>query len=355
MNQLQNKGFSVIELAVAVSVAATVAVGYLVWAKPENQNNAEKIAQTREKIDVIEQAIADFFVSESRLPCPADPLMRPNNTRATGSPSTDFGREAIALDVSGITCPTNIGLPPVMALGLEEDFAYDAWGRQFTYHVSQTLCGNDSADINPNEANSCTTQDFRDAEGELTVKDSAGADLTATAAYTLISHGADGVGAYLQSGVQISGSANENNDADTVYQYTVGDTSDFDLLIFRTKSQLGSLTLDPLGAVVSVNACNENSTTLASLSNTSSDTLNDGSTGIHQFQLSNSSTVKNSGSDLILGMLWGTQVMCIEYFTNIANSSIGWDGPACPGGGTFNTDDDTCICASGTWDGNCSL
>ncbi len=351
----QNLGFSIIELAVAISVAATVAVGYLVWAKPTNLNNAEKIATTRERMVSIEKAISNFYISESKLPCPADPLVRPDGSRASGSGNYDFAREANAVNLTNISCSLSSGMPPVITLGLDEEYGYDGWGQQFSYHISDALCGDDTDESDPTEATSCTAQDFSTGTADLIVENESAENLTTEAAYVLVSHGPDGIGGYLASGVAKGGADNENSDGDTTFQFTLTNSVNSDIISFKTKSQIGNIALDPIGTVVSVGACNENSTYLQNLSNTEIDVLDNSENGINQFKLSTDVQSKNSGSDLVLGLLWGIQILCIDYFGDLADAETGWDGPSCPGGGSFDTTNDVCLCATGTWDGDCTL
>lgn len=351
----KNRGFSIIELAVAISVAATVAVGYLVWAKPTNLNNAEKIATTRERMASIEKALSNFYISESKLPCPADPLVRPDGSRASGSGTYDYAREATTINLTNISCSLDSGMPPVITLGLDEEYGYDGWGQQFSYHISDALCGDDTDESDPTEAASCTAKDFSAGTADLTVENESGANLTTEAAYVLISHGPDGIGGYLTSGVVKGGTDNENSDGDTTFQFTLTNSVNSDIISFRTKSQIGNVALDPIGTVISVGACNENSTNLLALNNTQIDVLDNSQNGINQFKLSTDVQSKNSGSDLMLGLLWGIQILCIDYFGNVADAGTEWDGPSCPGGGSFDTTNNVCLCATGTWDGNCTL
>jgi hypothetical protein len=347
-----NKGFSVIELGIAVAFASTVAIGYLVWAKPGNETNAEKIALTKERVVAIEQALSDFYVQESRLPCPADPLMRPDNTRVSGQIASDFGRENMVLDVSGVTCPDKVGMPPVLSLGLEEEYAYDAWGRQFSYHVSGNLCGSDISEVNETEAAACTAKEFKESNGDLTVQNPNDEDLTEEAAYVLLSYGTQGVGGYLPSGQRLAGST-ENSNGDNIYKLTANTDENMNLVTFRTKAQLVSLTLDPLSTVISVSACNSNSETIESMTRNDSISLSDASTGLTQFQLSSGDLTRNTGNEMMVSMLMGIQEMCVEYFSNVADNELGWIGPKCPGGAEYKTALNICLCSSGTWDSDC--
>ena len=73
---------------------------------------------------------------------------------------------------------------PWRTLGLQENMSLDGWGRRFTYHVAPELVW------------SGTT-----SEGDIVLRDgdaatSGTSELTATAAYALISHGDNGHGAW---------------------------------------------------------------------------------------------------------------------------------------------------------------
>lgn len=399
------EGFGILELAVAISVAATIAVGYLIWAQPTNLTSSEKTQQTRQQLLEIDKALLEFRVQNGRLPCPSDPTMRPDNSKrlsngtilrhtdtpdvlGTTYPDDNFGRENFSVGTTGVICSTNVGAVPVLSLNLKQGDSYDAWGRQFTYHVADGICGDDTTSASATEADACTQKDYSDGTGNITVKDSASSTISTEEAYVLVSHGPDGTGAYLPSGKQLSGST-ENSNGDTTYQKTTVSANNMDLLIFHTKAQIDSLTLDPISTTVSVDACNQNRLNLAKIINNDSNSASTNTStkqfddNISQFKVTNSSaSVYNSGSELALNMLWAVQMICIEYFGNTADPTTGWNGPTCPGGtwdanaadfvdgvmsngssipnpgayiggGTFNTDNNTCICASGTWDGSC--
>jgi sugar lactone lactonase YvrE len=90
------------------------------------------------------------------------------------------------------------GAVPTRALKLPDDYMYDGWGKRFRYAVdpSATVAGSI-----PSMTLSCSP---------ITINDSTGAVRSAAAIYALISHGANGHGAYTSNGVTLNaGSVNQ--------------------------------------------------------------------------------------------------------------------------------------------------
>src|SRR4051812_17293414 len=77
------KGMSLVELAIVITIAAIIAVGYLSWMQPPVVTDAEKALATRNKMTVISKAIEAFRTKYNRLPCPADPALSIGTTHQT--------------------------------------------------------------------------------------------------------------------------------------------------------------------------------------------------------------------------------------------------------------------------------
>ncbi len=168
---MRRRGFSLVEIAVVLVMAALM-TGYVLKMKP-SASTENCTATTTIQLRDIQGAVGRFVTTNNRLPMPA--------SRILGVDDINYGREALAaaLDVtSGIT----MGALPFQALGLPASFAADCWGNKFTYAVTTTLT---------------TTGGYSPAGnvGAITVKANAANNLTTTAAYVALSHGADGVGA----------------------------------------------------------------------------------------------------------------------------------------------------------------
>jgi hypothetical protein len=96
---------------------------------------------------------------------------------------------------------------PTRALKLSDDYMYDGWGRRFRYAVDPTVTK--SAALPATQ--SCTSPVTPDASA-ITVNDATGATRTTAGAYALISHGANGHGAYTSNGVTLNAGGTSANE-----------------------------------------------------------------------------------------------------------------------------------------------
>lgn len=137
---------------------------------------------------------------------------------------------------------------PWRTLGLQEELSFDGWRQRLGYHVSAPLTTAGSASL-----------------GDLSVRDGAVSvpgttQLTAVAAFVVISHGENGLGAWLPSGQRkttagIPTHEAENTDGaepfvDKAQSQATGDEFD-DLVIWREKGALAQAA----GAVFSGSIC----------------------------------------------------------------------------------------------------
>lgn len=360
---LRRAGFSLIELSVIISLAATLAVGFLVWTTPPGISNAAKNVATLRKMDDIANAMEAFRVYHGRLPCPADPYIREDNTRLAGAPTdlyvNNFGTEDLNNSPSenaavGIDCPNSIGSIPVSALGLSSNYTYDAWNRRFLYHVSDTLCGTsiasgESGNVTRKQKG-CSSNDYLTNSGNLIIHNEAGISLTDSAAYVVVSYGENGYGARLPSGevavesTDTSEIENYNNNA-TYIERNISNNFD-DLLLYRSKSQIEQLTTKKDALLLSKTKCRANSTAIENLNTTTLNTLANNFTTYQQGSL-------NSGDQVALGILLSVQEICIEYYGADNNGVALWGGPKCPATAHYSTELRSCECPTGNWDNCC--
>lgn len=372
---LKNKGFSLIELSVLLTVVATITVGYLNYIQPPTLTSAEKSIETLEKMRIIIQAIDTFRVQKERLPCPADGAVRVDNTRNAGEavppgpPSGypwSFGEEMMASD--DLDCEIPYGVIPTRALNLRSDFMYDGWGRRFTYRVSTILCN----DI-PALEEGCTSKEYRDESGggsDLTITDEVPADITTAGAYVLLSHGSNGFGGYLPSGARLSvtgGSANEDENADdditfvkAPYNPTAGASYFDDIVMYRTKDHIEAIVTDLLTPLVSQEDCSDNTALIGNLYPEEAEDLShkirstrkdDQGDPVCDTGVDSTAGCYNTGDEAIIGYMMALQEACDTY-TSISIT------PLCPGGeattvnnGSFFNSDGNCECPSGDWSG----
>lgn len=324
---LGQRGMSLLELSIIITVAAIIAVGYLSWTNPSAITDAEKALVTRDRMMVISKAIETFRIKNNRLPCPAMGQLNQNNvnnsmgigaiiptkddTDMTANPLVlnrfDYDDEALSITASGgVDCPQPLGVVPTRALSLSNDMMLDGWGRKIVYHVNANFCGSDTASAQQLTLG-CTPRSYAilptdTAAGApnnyavgynvakdlvVTAKDEAGVAIPtegtlgagAAAAYVLLSHGADGYYGYMPSGTKMAVSTNpdemENGNEDLTYikrpisiSSTLTDRYD-DILIFRTKAQIDSTVIDVTTPLVSKAECAANASATAGIAATS--------------------------------------------------------------------------------------
>ena len=373
------KAFSLIELAVIISIAAAATVGFLAWTQPSGITDSRKVIETHAKLEKIADAIKKFRVENGRLPCPADPYMRSDNTRSSAGGTdhypNDFGEEDLdnlqtqinGQTTLGVDCHDTQGAVPVIALGLGRDYINDGWKRRFTYKVSDNICGADAGTEVISDVLSaregCSTIDYNDSIGDMSVTTSGGSQtLTDMAAYAVISHGANGHGAFLPSGTKIANSSNsdeaENSDGDNIFVKD-NQTSVFDdIVYFRTKIQIERLTDARNIEQISVADCEENSQAIAQITTAQTDAM---STHITTYEIDSDS---NLGEDVVMGLLNSIQSICVQYYGATAAVIDGetWSGAQCPGNNNPGTNGTTyyeplgiCTCEDGAWDGGCTM
>ncbi|MDB2414400.1 prepilin-type N-terminal cleavage/methylation domain-containing protein [Rickettsiales bacterium] len=371
----QQGGFSLIELSVVISVAATIAVGYLAWTRPNTTSDAVNSIETQRKISEIASAIEAFRVQRNRLPCPANKLLREDNTMASSTNfyDNDYGTEDLdtssstinSLTTYGVDCPNSLGSVPAKSLGLDASYMYDGWGRRFTYHVSDTLCGTD-LNVTGNytqamsELEGCTELDYANNAGNITVNNPSGT-ITKGAAYVVVSHGSNGKGAYLASGAQLAndGGANEqeNGDADTTYYKADYSSAYDDIIYFRTKQQIESVTSTKGSYLLTAAECNANSQMLR---NFTAAEFVDMRAQITSQQLGSGDYIENKGDAVALSLMLAMQKVCVKYYGLVTGVTSGWNGPRCPGvsadnSSTYHAPTGSCSCAANNWDGSCAV
>ncbi|MBN8531248.1 MAG: prepilin-type N-terminal cleavage/methylation domain-containing protein [Alphaproteobacteria bacterium] len=178
-------GYTLIELAIVVAVLGIMlGFGLQIYTK---KTEATRLKSTQEKLDVIEQALADHVLINGFLPCPANPGFADNAPNFGVSTPSDANGDC----TSGLLTDST-GMVPTRTLLLGDEYSFDGWGRRFTYRVAGRLASlNGFAD--------------RNNRGDISVTDMVGNELTGIsvtppenfgAAYVVISHGQNGRGAW---------------------------------------------------------------------------------------------------------------------------------------------------------------
>lgn len=233
------RGFSLVELAVALVVVALVLGGLLTLTAAHGA--AQRVRDTERMLAQAREALLGFAAANGRLPCPAQP------TLAAGAPGAGVERPPTATGCTG----GPVGVLPWATLGLPE---LDAWGRRFTYRVS--ALHSRTVIVRPPTLFGCATPPpvaptqaafALCSPGDNLVRVSAaGAALVNDAPAVLVSHGANGFGAFLPSGAALAASADvdeqENGDNDNVAVQRTP-TANFDDLVLWLPSSLLAQTM----------------------------------------------------------------------------------------------------------------
>lgn len=281
MKYSKNQAFTILELTIVLAIIA-IMLGNMMIVNTE-KDDAAMINETNLKMDRIEKAMADYLSYYSAIPCPAILIVGPwtanfgvanvystfptycsDNTVSTlGAASSPWYAS------SGI----ELGSVPTKALQLPDNYAFDAWGRRFTYVMVQ-YCNQSTSPYLPtmtgylaNPTNYYPYQGFLSAYcGESAgnyvtiLNKTGGTTIASNAVFVLVSHGKNGHGAYSYDGTVRINSANAGTDEIVNAQFTnagatslntrtfiqrplqmttIGSTGYFDDIVrFKTRQQL---------------------------------------------------------------------------------------------------------------------
>jgi NHL repeat len=175
------QGFTLIQISILLVVASLVLVTVLPSTQAKLNNNNASIT----KMNAILTALRGYEATYGNLPCPADASMPISSTfygvPIPGGQTTNcWAPTSPVANFIDFTNKVAIGMVPVRALGLSNDYALDAFGRDITYAVDT------NATVLGWAASTLT--------GQIAVNDG-GTNNTSVVA--LISHGPDGHGAWL--------------------------------------------------------------------------------------------------------------------------------------------------------------
>ena len=208
-----SRGFSLIEIAVVLLIV-TLVVGSVVQFLI-TQVTAARVTGTRNKQDAIKAALITFIARNNRLPCPAIATI-PDGAPGEGAEDTTVDCTATVRFPAAAPFTVATGAVPWVSLGLSHEGALDGYGNRFTYQVAIAAT---SASLNP--------QTVSGIKGAITLHN-AGlgvlgspptvptgnqiSDCTPTgsaynpckAVVVVVSHGANGYGAFTGAGRQIT-------------------------------------------------------------------------------------------------------------------------------------------------------
>lgn len=223
------KGFSLVELAIVITIiGVTIGSGLTVLSE---YSKVSKIKQTKTRIQEIMEAIDDYADEYGYLPCPAD------STATFGSAALGVGTFTTACDTEtlngGGASPLLMGAVPTANLNLYPSMALDGWGRRLTYIIRENI------------ADTASGEGLDASDIDIDLRDYTGSSTYSNIAVIVMSHGANGYGAYLGRGgssrIDPTGGITQednNNDETTYFHSSVSVAGFDDILYYWTLSQI---------------------------------------------------------------------------------------------------------------------
>ena len=182
-------GFTLIELAVVVFLIGLLATMGISALKAQLASAA--ISATKKKEETIKDALVAYLAKNRRLPCLA----------VDASGGLDAAAAVRTTSLPPPNCITNFGIVPYAELGLPKSAALDGWENFFSYAVSLKWTATFIPAIpcipaaGANSTCDATSAFNAGNPGAITAN-------TSTAVVVLVSHGANGAGAYTSKGTQ---------------------------------------------------------------------------------------------------------------------------------------------------------
>jgi prepilin-type N-terminal cleavage/methylation domain-containing protein len=218
-NSATPNGFSLTELSIVLVIIGVI-TGSAISALSQ-RSDAPKRTNTLTSIERIDQALTAFLVLRGRLPCPADQSLSLTHSDAGKEycPATSTKDMSGSLPSGFVTTTGNnlalIGGVPTQTLGLPKHMMLDGWGNRLSYAVTGALSGSGGTHGAP-----ATTYTIRSTtKGLIPIKNSSLVDYS-HAAYSIISHGPNGFGAWnREGGTQRSAPSHASEQANS---YAVG-------------------------------------------------------------------------------------------------------------------------------------
>jgi prepilin-type N-terminal cleavage/methylation domain-containing protein len=201
-----HNGFTLLELSIVLIIIAII-TGMAMQMSVSVIATA-RLSATQQKMNIIEAALMQYRTANDRIPCPGDLTLAPGSSNygieaanpgicTGGAPSANF----TATGVTNSFSASAEGALPAVTLGLSPDFMVDGWGNKFRYAV----------DANMTAYSAFVNTPVGCIQGAITVNDANGNARSSGSIYALISHGANGHGAYTNNGAIFNaGSTNAN-------------------------------------------------------------------------------------------------------------------------------------------------
>lgn len=215
-----SRGFTLLELSIVLLIISVI-VGST-FAIANRMASQKKTEATQENLDRIEAALLAFRTANNRLPCPADGSLNPdhpnygieavnpdpNNATCTGStPAANFtSAQHVSKTDLGTSLPLRTrvvgGMVPIVTLGLDKKFALDGYSNKISYHIDAQAT--ETAAFSHYTSSNAKCFDVVIDDSRTLAADNDINYIAFHAVYALISHGADGHGAFSQGGARLN-------------------------------------------------------------------------------------------------------------------------------------------------------
>ncbi len=195
-------GFTLFEMTVVLTLIGLVIAGGLVTLTASVQRS--QWDTTISRMQTIDKALLNFVTNQRRLPCPASFTIVANTT--TDGVEAYSGSAGSGACASGYAASNGVseGTIPVRTLELPDNYEYDGWGRRMRYSVDPHYTATNS--FPTTQCGLCNTS-------PITIQDSsAGNTISSDAVYALVSHGANGHGAWTPNATLFIGSSTNTDE-----------------------------------------------------------------------------------------------------------------------------------------------
>lgn len=214
------KAFSLLELSILIIVVAVIATGALL--NNVASVNSDKMQITNYRIQKIYQALGSYLLVNGKLPCPAPITSIKLTSSNYGIAASEDGNCATTGGVyqSDITGAENLvyGMIPVKTLGLENDFAEDAYESKFDYIIDKrftnvsTFSTTNVNNTNSNSNSSCSM--IKVTFRGVTLSDEYQNSCDDRALFVIVSHGNNKLGAFNVNSASINNSSTNQDEID---------------------------------------------------------------------------------------------------------------------------------------------
>jgi len=194
-------GFSLVELTVVLVIVALLSGGLMFGLSA--QREAATLQDARRQLEAVREALLGFAMANGRLPCPAPANLANTDANAGRAPAPP--------------CDNALqhGVVPWVTLGLPET---DPWGNRLSYFGSNRFTG--ALTGGAQASFTISTGVPPDNAGLADIRNLAGSTVAIETGAVVVSHGANGNGAFRPDGSKIAdgiGGELENSDADQTF------------------------------------------------------------------------------------------------------------------------------------------